>query len=512
MKMKSFILLLCLGTGVLANAQTAPAPDTTGIHYAASLAANAGGGDFAPYYIASNRHGVVTQPVGTQLRLAAWKPLERDKRFSWSIGVDFLAGITSYTDYQRYDASSATWTTNRQRPAHAWLQQLYGEVKWRSLFLEVGIKEHGSALFNNRLGSGDFVESGNARPIPGVRFGFIDFQDVPFTKGWLQVQGEIAYGKTTDKGWMEDHYNYYNSFLTTDVWYHYKRFYFRVAPQQPLTITVGMQAAAQFNGFRRTYNRGELTGTHEEKFQLRDLWDMFATKGQDTYFKGNHLGAWDLRADYRLRGGDRLSAYFQWPWEDGSGIGKLNGFDGIWGLEWKRKEAGGWLSGAVFEYLTFMNQSGPMHYDPEDNPGTNLPVHTEGADDYYNNYQYNGYAHHGMSIGTPFLPSTLYNLDGYLRYVDSRLRGFHVGVEGNICPNVGYRLLASYRKAFGTSYIPRRSPADDTSVMAEATWRVAQVPGLTLRAQFGIDRGDIYGNNCGALVSVTYQGFFNFKK
>ena len=77
MKMKSFILLLCLGTGVLANAQTAPAPDTTGIHYAASLAANAGGGDFAPYYIASNRHGVVTQPVGTQLRLAAWKPLER---------------------------------------------------------------------------------------------------------------------------------------------------------------------------------------------------------------------------------------------------------------------------------------------------------------------------------------------------------------------------------------------------------------------------------------------------
>ena len=90
-----------------------------------------------------------------------------------------------------------------------------------------------------------------------------------------------------------------------------------------------------------------------------------------------------------------------------------------------------------------------------------------------------------MSIGTPFLPSTLYNLDGYLRYVDSRLRGFHVGVEGNICSNVSYRLLASYRKAFGTSYIPRRSPADDTSVMAEATWRVAQVPGLTLRAQFG---------------------------
>lgn len=513
MHIKSFLLLLCIGMGVLAKAQTASTPATTGIRYATSLSANVGSGDFVPYYIASNRHGIVTQPVGTQLRIAAWKPLERDKRFSWSATVDFLTGITSYTDYLRYDANAYVWTTNRQRPPHVWLQQLYGELKWRSLFLEVGMKEHSSALFNTRLGSGDFVESGNARPIPGVRFGFIDFQDVPFTKGWLQIQGEIAYGKTTDKEWLESHYNYYNSFLTTDVWYHYKRFYFRVAPQHPLTVTVGMQAAAQFNGTTQTYDKGKLIRTNEEHFQLHDLWDMFATKGQDTYFAGNSLGAWDLRADYRLRNGDRLSAYFQWPWDDGSGIGKLNGFDGIWGLEWKQKETGGWLSGAVIEYLTFMNQSGPMHYDPEDNPGTTLHVHTEGADNYYNNYQYNGYAHHGMSIGTPFLPSPLYNLDGYLRYVDTRLHGFHVGLEGSVCPDISYRLLASYRKAFGTSNTPRRSPVHDMSLMAEATWRVSHfLPGLTICAQLGIDRGTLYGNTCGVLVGITYQGFFHFKK
>ena len=457
MDKKPFILLLCLAAALLAAAREPAEPGADGVRYAFTLAANAGGGDFAPYYIASNRHGVVTQPNGATLRLAAWRPLEPEKRFSWSVGADFLAGVASPTDYQRYDAASASWTVNSQRPPYAWLQQLYGQLKWRGLFLEVGMRERESALFNPRLGSGDYVESGNARPIPGARIGFIDFQDVPLTRGWLQVQGEIAYGRTTDGEWLENHYNYYNSFLTTDVWYHYKRFYFRVAPRQRLTVTVGMQAAAQFNGFHGRYEDGRLTYGKEEKFQLRDLWDMLITKGQDTYFKGNHLGSWDLRADYRLTGGT-LSAYFQWPWEDGSGIGKLNGFDGIWGLEWKRKEAGGWLTGAVVEYLTFMNQSGPMHYDPEDNAGTTLHVHTEGADDYYNNYQYNGYAHHGMSIGSPFLPSPFYNLDGYMRYVDTRLRGFHVGLEGRPLPHLGYRLLASYREAFGTPLIPRRAP------------------------------------------------------
>lgn len=512
MKNKFAIIFYCLCIGHAAVAeQIGNKPDSTGVQYAASLMMNAGKGNFAPYYIASNRHGVVTQQAGTQLRLSAEKPLALDKRFSWSAGVDFISGITSQTDYQRYNVASEKWDVNKQRPASIWLQQLYGELKWRQLFLEIGMKEHESALFNTRLGSGDYVESGNSRPIPGVRVGFIDFQDIPFTKGWLQIQGEIAYGQTTDKNWLQNHYNYYLHFITVDSWYHYKRLYFRTSPRQPFSVTFGMQTAAQFAGTSYRYNKGVVSNVTKRKFKLRDLWDMLITKGEDTYYKGNHLGSWDLKAVYKFHTGNEVSAYFQWPWEDGSGIGKLNGFDGIWGIEWKKREKG-IISNVVAEYLTFMNQSGPLHYDPEDNYGSNLPAHTDGADDYYNNYQYNGYTHHGMGIGTPFLPPTLYNLDGYMQYVDTRLRGFHIGISGSVLTNLDYRLLGGYKEAFGSGYEPRKSPVHNTSLLVETTWRVSQVPGLMLNAQIGIDRGNIYGNQCGALIGIVYNGFLNFRK
>lgn len=507
MNKKIAFLIFSLGFGSIVHAKQKDVnrTDSAGITYAASFTMNAGKGDFAPYYIVSNRHGVLTQQAGAQLRLAACRPLEHGKRFSWSAGIDFISGVSTYTDYQRYSVSSGRMETNKQKPSSIWLQQFYAKLKWKQIFLTIGMKEQESTLFGNPLGSGDYVESGNARPIPGIRAGFIDFQNIPFTKGWLQIQGEIAYGRSTDKDWLQSHYNYYNNYITVDTWYHYKRLYFRTSPKQNLSMTIGMQAAAQFKGDIYHYKKGEVTGSKVQKFQLRDLWDMFITKGEDTYYKGNHLGSWDMETVYRLRSGSEIAAYFQWPWEDGSGIGKLNGFDGIWGLEWKKARKG-ILSGAVVEFLSFMNQSGPLHLDPEDNPGSDLPVHTDGSDNYYNNYQYNGYAHHGMGIGSPFFPSTLYNLDGYMRYVDNRLRGFHTGISGSLSDCLDYRILVSYREAFGTGYVPRKSPVHDTSAMIETTWQAPRLKGLKVNIQIGIDRGNMYGNQFGALVGVTYCG------
>lgn len=392
-----------------------------------------------------------------------------------------------------------------------WIQQLYGELKWRSLFLTIGLKQHGSALLDNALASGDLVESGNARPIPEVRAGFLDFQDIPLTNGWLQIQGEIAYGKMTDNGWLRDHYNYYNHFLTLGTYYHYKRLYFRTRPSERLSVTFGMQAAGQFSGTINRYRDGEIWKTTERPFRFRDLWDMFITKGEETYYKGNHLGSWDMKARYRLNGGDEICAYFQWPWEDGSGIGKLNGFDGTWGLEWRKKGRGP-VSGAVVELLYFMNHSGPLHWDPEDNVGSNVPGHTDGSDNYYNHVDYNGYANYGMCIGSPVFPGPIYNRDGYMAFVDNRLRGFHVGVDGSLSPRIDYRVLAGYREAFGTGYTPRKSPAHNTSAMAEATWRPTWLDGLSVNCQIAVDRGNIYGDQFGVSLGVTYNGALDLKK
>ena len=117
-----------------------------------------------------------------------------------------------------------------------------------------------------------------------------------------------------------------------------------------------------------------------------------------------------------------------------------------------------------------------------------------------------------MSIGSPFLPSPLYNKDGYPQYIDNLVRGFHVGVMGNINNNLEYRVLGGYRKGWGDGRIPRANAVENTSFMAEATYSLPMVDGLKFKAQFAFDQGEMYGDNFGGSLTVSYSGNFNIGK
>lgn len=478
-----------------------------------SLSAGAGSSDFSPYYIASNRHATVTQSGNTLLQAAAQHRMDSTSRFSWGAGIELWGGWASTADYQRYN-SEGIKVVNPQHPGRVWLQQLYGEVKWRSLFFSLGMKQRESALLNFALSSGDLVESGNARPIPQARAGLIDFQDVPFTKGWLQIQGELAYGKYADNKWLENHYNYDNWHLNKGAFYVYRRLYFRVAPRRRLSLTLGMQAAGQIGGNTSWWNKGGWVSGVKNKASLFDLIKMAVpvggNNGGSEYYDGNNLGSWDILARYKFASGHVLKAYLQKPWEKGSGIGWANGFDGVWGLEYK-SPAASWIDGVVIEYIDFTNQSGPIHWSPGDSPGTTITTNSNGGEQYYNNNIYNSYANYGMSIGTPFLPAPIYNLDGYMAYVDNRVRGFHVGVNGTIMPRLTYRILASFRKSWGDGRIPRSHAVDCTSWMIEGSYHLPPVPGLSVNLQLAMDRGNMLGNRFGTLVTFRYNRIFEKK-
>lgn len=484
------------------------------VEYETSFIGNGGGGDFAPYYISSNRHGIITQNYNALLTVGAWHKMNMQKRFSYGFGISAIGGYSNKRAYSRYNAETETFYTHDEAPAMLWLRELYGEIKYRGVFLTAGLKEHTSKMLNSALSSGDLVESGNARAIPEVRVGFLDFQDIPFTNGWVQIDGDISYGKFTDNDYMRNHYNYYNYHLTTGSWYTYKHAYFRTRPSERFSVTIGAQAAGVFGGTTYNYRDGKLFGEpYKHPDGIGDFFEMFIPRNttEEGFVLGNHLGSWDFMARYRLKNSDEIKAYFQWPWEDGSGIGKLNGFDGLWGLEYKRS-GHGIIDGVVIEYLDFTNQSGPMHWDPDDTPGTTITDRAEGADNYYNNSFYNSYANYGMSIGSAMLRSPIYNLDGYPAYVCSRIRGFHVGINGQITPDIDYRVMGSYRRGWGTGIIPLCSIMEDTSVSVDATYRVPSVAGLTINAQVAFDAGTMYGDNFGAMVSVSYSGIFNIGK
>lgn len=473
---------------------------------------NFGTGEFAPYYIASNSQSLVTQGNGIQEYVKAERALKHTGRFEYGFGVAALAGYTSSADYARYNAPDQQWMPNKCHPGNISLRELWVGVKYRSLFLYAGMKPEQGGLFDTPLGTGDMVLSRNARAIPQVRAGFIDFQDIPFTQGWVQIQGELGWGKFADAGWLKEHYNYYNSFITTGVYMHYSRLYLRTNPTMPFSVTVGMQQAAQFGGTWQRYHDGTEISSYKTPVKFKDFINALfpwaggssGTEGDAAYYSGNHLGTWDVALTYRFADQSSLRGYMQAPWEDGSGIGKLNGFDGVWGLEYTFAPQSAVVKSVSAEYIDLTNQSGPMHWAPGDYPGTAVPGEATGADDYYNNYMYNGWANYGMSIGSPFVKSPIYNTDGYMRYTDNRIRGFQLGACGNAGRNWQWRALVSYRTSWGTPFVPSPRKLHDTSAMIEAQYDVTDVPGLSVAATVAFDTGSLYQDNAGALLKVSY--------
>lgn len=479
------------------------------IDYSVALSANASTGSFAPYMIGSWNGGIFTQKNGLWNTGKATKALDPGSRWSWSAGVEYVLGAGSGVQYSDYRPDSDRGAVH---PANIRLQQLYGLVKYRGAFILAGMKEHHSKIVDYRLSSGDITRSTNARPIPGVSAGFIDFQNIPFTNGWVQIDGELMYGRFTDTAFDFKRFNYYSGVLDADLWYTYKRCYFRTRPDRPLSVTVGMQAAGEFAGCSRIYRSGKLVESLDRGFHLRDLWDMFfPSEGSgEGYYKGNSLGSWDFKARYRFADGSRLKAYFQWPWEDGSGIGRQNGWDGLWGLQYDFA-SGGIVNSVVIEYLDFTNQSGPMHWSEADAPGTTVTEGITGGDDYYNNAFYGAYANYGMAIGTPFLVAPIYNTNGFLEFMHNRARGFHAAAGGTVGA-IDYRAMVSYQKAGGMGRTPAPHRLHCTSAMLEGRIRpFRRSKALEVKAQIAFDTGNLRGNNFGALVSVSYSGSFTFR-
>ena len=361
------LVVFCLSIGNLFGVFAQHSTD----YYSLSMAGNAGNGIFAPYYLSANKHGLVTHSKSGYLRASVFKGLEMNKRFSYEFGID-LVGLMSSTSPVSYYSDGNLKTYNPGVSSFL-IQQAYIGMKYRMIFISAGCRELTDEVVNFELSSGGLVWSGNARPIPQVRAGFIDFVDIPFTKGWVQIKGELAYGKFMDNDFLRDHYNYYNQYITTDALYHHKSISFRSNPDKPFVVTIGAELAAQFGGTKRYYKEGVLIDslTMKSPTRLKDFFKILfpssgdgqSNKGDQAYYYGNHVGQWNLSAEYRFKNNSSVRGYFEWYYDDASGMGKFNGWDGLWGLEYKSGKKN-WLSNVVLEYLDMTNQSGTLNWCP----------------------------------------------------------------------------------------------------------------------------------------------------
>ena len=456
-------------------------------------------GTNAPYYHIANRQGLSSiSPNNGYLRAGVIKKTNQSKRFDYGGAID-LVGAAGFS-------------------SPFIIQQAYAEVQFLCFDLMAGSKEYWGEMKNPSLSSGGMVWSGNARPIPQVRLGIFDFVEFPCTNGWLQVKLDMSYGRFTDDRYLRDEFGGWDKkkwAYTEDVFYHQKKVFFRSKESRNFIMTVGAEFAAQFSGARHYYN-GKTGEWEVDDLPLRakDFWTVFipgkgdgeATDGDQAYYYGNHVGAWHAIAEYKFKNRSQLKGYFEWYYDDASGMGKLNGWDGLWGLEYNFGKKG-IVSDIVFEYLQTTNQGGPIHWNPDDNKGTYITdVNVSGADNYYNNYYYVGWAHWGKANGTPLLRSPEYNRDGYLSFLHTRVKAFHLGVSGSFAPEWDYRLLASYRKSWGTPFIPILKPLYSTSAMVEVTYCPVKLKGWSFLASCAFDVGTLYDSNSGIALSIRKTG------
>ena len=393
--------LILIGASLFSIASL-KAQDTLATHLTYDLTAETavGTGDYTAFQLTTNRHHVLgTRSNTAYLRGAVSIEHPFTEKLKLSATLDGIASI--HADHKAY------------------LQQCFVNLTYRSFFVEVGSREHKQVVRDDLLSSGSFVKGTNAKPIPQIHLGTNDFWTVPYTKEWLQINFDFGYGKFLDSGYREDRYreaSSANRMYTTGAYYHQKHLYFRTNPEKRFFAMIGAEHVAQFGGTNYSRVNGELI-EKSKPANLKAFWNVILPLGDSNYYNddapedwvyGNHVGILTAQLGWNINKQHQLQVYLDDIFEDGSGIRKSNGWDGLWGLQYKnRASSRQYVRGAVFEYFQSTNQCGPLHWDSGDRPEpirsqiTDLVV---GDDDYYNHMFYGSYAHYDLAtVSLPHL-------------------------------------------------------------------------------------------------------------
>lgn len=463
------------------------------IYYAVEARAIASFGEHTPFWLVSNLEG-----LGSPIKNNGWvrgeikKTLETEKRFSWGAGVDLAAlwnGISPF-----------------------FIQQLYGELKYRALYLMAGSKELRHDYNDNRLSTGNLLFSGNSLPIPQVRIGTYDFASFWGTNDWFSVKAYLAFGKFTDSKWVKN-WAYPGTDYATDVLYHSKGLWIRGGNKEkfPLIADVGIEMGTQFGGI--IYKDGKKFHMPEKFIDwLKAIFPFSGgpdtPEGEQTNVQGNMTGAytisvaWEPKAEWKIRG------YFEHYFEDHSQMTFEYGWkDGLLGLE-VELPPNKFVKKFLYEFVHTKDQTGAVNNDfsPE------VPEQVSGRDNYFNHYLYAAWQNWGMAIGTPLAISPIYNINHHLTFYNTRFRVHHVGFEGEPLIDLKWRLLLTYSQNWGTYRYPFPQIYENFSGLFELDYKPQTLNGWYGKFGLAWDAGKLLGNSFGIMLSLGKEGFIPLKK
>ena len=361
---------------------------------------------------------------------------------------------------------------------------LYAHVRLYIFDITAGFKPMIYETQDTALTSGALIFSGNSLPMPRITVGIDRYTPFPGTFGYLEIKGGLTHA------WMIDNVYMKGSML------HHKFAAVRVGGRLPVNISYEFHHAAQWGGINPNY--GDI-GSDWHSFMNVFLARAGGVMRNDiANAQGNHVGSQQLMLTGKGQGWE-ISAYWQNFFEDNFALigNGQNLADGLWGICLKQTR---WpfIQGVTYEFLNTTDQSGPWH----DRDG----LCYAGNDYYYRNSVFqNGWNYYYRSMGTPFITSPIYNTDGTIYTLNSRVRVHHLGVRGDIY-GFQYRFKASYARNYGNDNSSRAILSTNTALLLEVFKNVPQAWGLDFGLRLGADIGTQFGNSFGAQIMVCKRG------
>ncbi|MBR5327374.1 MAG: hypothetical protein IKV31_02435 [Paludibacteraceae bacterium] len=449
------------------------------LYYRAEVIGVVSSGTYAPFWLQSNQNGNISaSPYSGNLSVGVYKPAQQDQRwYDYDFAVQMTGRLQSNTPI--------IWKPFNQTTT-GYFNQLYAHIRLYFIDFTAGIKPLVYESIDNSLSSGSMIISGNSQPLPRLSIGIDKYTAFPGTYGYLELKGGITHAWMTDNAYIENYK------------LHHKYIGLRLGGQLPINLSYEFHHAAQWGGTSPTH--GDLTGGSTWRSFINAFLARSGgnTTNEQLNAQGNHLVSQQLALTAKGQGWN-ITAYWQNLSEDNLvflGFGH-NLPDGIFGISMQQNH---WpyIQGITYEYMNSTDQSGPWH----DRDGLCF-----GADDrYYQNLIYqNGWNYFYRTIGTPFITSPLYNTDGTIHTLNSRVRLHHLGIRGDIY-GFKYRLLCSYAQNFGNDNTSKLRLSTNWATLLEVSKHVEQAWGLDFGVSIASDLGTQFGNQIGAMFTIRKQG------
>lgn len=469
-----------------------------GISYSTELSGTFSNGDIAPFWLSANRYGLSSiQSNSGYIRGGLFRDADCDSLKEWKIGygADIAVAANHSSDF--------------------FIQQLYGELRYKKGSLTIGSRQMPLMFKNEQLSSGDMTYGINAHPIPQVRLELNEYWSLPLTNNWFGFKGHISYGYFTDGDWQKSFTSGTRSVHCNNALFHSKSGYIRIGKEDvfPVTFTAGVHFCAQFGGEswntgKRLDDTSDFTGDYVKNSNgIKSFWHAFfpggsdATDGDYDNAEGNQLGSYQACLEYKGSEwgakvycehyfDDHSQMFFQYDWKDF-----------LWGVEVKLPK-NPVVNTVVCEYLGTKDQTGPIYHDHT----TTLPTQISGVDNYYNHNIYGGWQHWGQTIGNPLITSPIYNDNHHLFFYNNRVSAYHLGISGEPTSCISYRMLYTKVKSLGTYSIPHQDPVHARYFLAEVTYTPSFWNGTSITGAFSTNSGDMIKESIGGQISIKKTG------